>query len=97
MTMKENLKNDLELELSDLLRRYSKRKDFDAGKFTAALNHFSMRLTYEMTHNTIAATGLIAVCLNSVLSDLMDAQEKEIVFEADAKLDDELNIKKTKH
>ena len=56
-----------------------------------------MRLTYEMTHNTIAATGLIAVCLNSVLSDLMDAQEKEIVFEADAKLDDELNIKKTKH
>lgn len=96
MTMKENLKNNLDRDLSDLLRNYAKRKDFSAGEFTSALNKFSLRLTYEMTDNIIAATGLVTTCWNTVLTEIA-TEENEIVFEADPSLDDEVNTKKIKH
>ena len=79
----DGLNNNLEQELLDLLKDYSKRKDFDQGDFVSRMSKFSMRQIYNMTDDPIVATGLITSIWNNILIDISLSVEE--LNETDAK------------
>tara|TARA_X000000950_G_C13880124_1_gene646544 strand:+ start:2043 stop:2321 length:279 start_codon:yes stop_codon:yes gene_type:complete len=67
---------DLEDDLVFLLKKYSKRKDFDQGDFVSRMSKFSMRQIYNMTDDPIVATGLITSIWNNILIDISVSVEE---------------------
>lgn len=67
---------DLEDDLVFLLKKYSKRKDFDQGDFISRMSKFSMRQIYNMTDDPIVATGLITSIWNNILIDISISVEE---------------------
>ena len=67
---------DLEDDLVFLLKKYSKRKDFDQGDFISRMSKFSIRQIYNMTDDPIVATGLITSIWNNILIDISISVEE---------------------
>ena len=80
----DGLNHNLEQELLDLLKDYSKRKDFDQGDFVSRVSKFAIHQIYNMTDDPIVATGLITSIWNNILIDISISVEE--LNESDAEI-----------